>query len=183
MDNGDLSWSITIPPLNSSTNIDSTRWFEWLESIRKDVKCTFGILKERWRILKAGVRLHGVDVADDIWKTCSALYNILLQKDGLTEEWTGELSLFDLEYNEVILFALRRLQSSSEMRNYDCSGMGPGNCVQHRNHVLPSTTIGVNINLKYEIDDNGNDKILVNDLPMNDFRDKIIDHFDILYHQ
>ena len=40
-----------------------------MESIRKDVECTFGILKGRFRILKAGMILHGVDVVNDIWKT------------------------------------------------------------------------------------------------------------------
>jgi hypothetical protein len=31
------------------------QWSKLLESMRKDVKCTFGILKERWRILKSGM--------------------------------------------------------------------------------------------------------------------------------
>ena len=56
-----------------------------MESIRNDVECTFGILKGSFRVLKAGVRLHGVDVVGDIWKTCCALYNLLLEVDGLTE--------------------------------------------------------------------------------------------------
>ena len=49
--------------------ITETRWSEWLECMRKDVECMFGILKGRFRILKAGIRLHGVPVADDIWMT------------------------------------------------------------------------------------------------------------------
>jgi hypothetical protein len=48
----------------------------------KDVKCTFGILKGRWRILKAGVRIHGVDGVDDVWLTCCALHNWLLGPAG-----------------------------------------------------------------------------------------------------
>ena len=31
------------------------RWTKWTESMRKDVECVFGILKVRWRCLKAGV--------------------------------------------------------------------------------------------------------------------------------
>ena len=54
------------------------------ESIRKDVECVFGILKGRFRILKAGIRLHGVDNADSIWSTCCALHNLLLEIDGNT---------------------------------------------------------------------------------------------------
>ena len=46
--------------------ISETRWSQWLESMRKDVEFTFGILKGHWRILKAGVCFHGVEMADNI---------------------------------------------------------------------------------------------------------------------
>ena len=55
--------------------------------MRKDVECTFGILKGRWRILKSGIRLSGVECADDIFLTCCALHNWLLEIDGLDKEW------------------------------------------------------------------------------------------------
>jgi hypothetical protein len=44
--------------------MDEIRWSKWLESMRKDVECTFGILKGRWRILKSGIRIEGVDAVD-----------------------------------------------------------------------------------------------------------------------
>jgi hypothetical protein len=69
VDNGYLVWSCTIPPFGVSNNIDKIRWSKWLESMRKDVECTFGILKGGWRILKSGVRLHGVDAVDSVWFT------------------------------------------------------------------------------------------------------------------
>jgi DDE superfamily endonuclease len=51
-------------------------WFSaWLESMRKDVGCTFGILKGRWRILKTGIRLFGVKAADKVFLTCCAMHN------------------------------------------------------------------------------------------------------------
>ena len=78
VDNGYLNWGTTIPPMKNTIYQDASRWSEWLESMRKDVECTFGILKGRWRILKSGIRLHGVDVADNIWMTCCALHNLLL---------------------------------------------------------------------------------------------------------
>jgi hypothetical protein len=53
----------------------------------KDVKCTFGILKGRWRILKAGVRIHGVDGVDDVWLACCELHYWLLDIDGLNGAW------------------------------------------------------------------------------------------------
>jgi hypothetical protein len=52
VDNGYLQWSCTVPPFTITSNMDETRWSKWLESMRKDVQCTFGILKGRWRILK-----------------------------------------------------------------------------------------------------------------------------------
>jgi hypothetical protein len=40
--------------------------------MRKDVECTFGIMKGRFRILKSGIRLYGVLKMDEVWKTCCA---------------------------------------------------------------------------------------------------------------
>ena len=47
VDNGYHSWATTVPPFSSSVYQDEVRWSEWLESMRKDVECTFGILKGR----------------------------------------------------------------------------------------------------------------------------------------
>ena len=66
VENGYLNWSTTIPPLKQTMMHKETRWSEWLESVRKNVECIFGILKDRWRILKSGIRLHGVDACDNI---------------------------------------------------------------------------------------------------------------------
>ena len=68
-DNCYLKWPILIPPLKLSTNHKEIRFSEWLESMRKDVECTFGILKQRFRILKSGIRVHSMEVADDVFKT------------------------------------------------------------------------------------------------------------------
>jgi len=54
-------------------------WSWWLESMRKDVECTFGILKRRWQILMTGIRLHSSDSVTKVWKTCCALHNWLLE--------------------------------------------------------------------------------------------------------
>ena len=54
VDNGYLNWPMTAPPFKRSTNRAEIRFSSWLESMRKDVECTFGILKGRWRILKQG---------------------------------------------------------------------------------------------------------------------------------
>ena len=75
----------------------------------------------------AGVRLHGVNAADNVWLTCCALHNMLLEVDGLLLEWDGELGLHDIEDGAVNLpFALSRLESGTARRQYDTSGIGPG---------------------------------------------------------
>jgi hypothetical protein len=86
-DNGYLEWSTTVPPHKCSQDGRAERWSEWIESMRKDVECTFGILKGRWRILKTGIRLHGTKPADQIFKTCCAPHNWLSEIDGLDDEW------------------------------------------------------------------------------------------------
>jgi hypothetical protein len=86
-ENGYLEWSTTVPPLKSSCNRLELRFSQWLESMRKDVECTFGILKGRWRMLKTGIRLHNTEVSDNIWLTCCALHNMLLDVDGLSKAW------------------------------------------------------------------------------------------------
>ena len=126
VDNGYHSWSITVPPFTNTNRYDEIRWSEWLESMRKDVECTFGILKGRWRILKTGIRLYKVASVDMIWKTCCAFHNMLLKVDGLDRPWDGEqisMSSYsgrfgDLEFDDMPA-ALQRLLSPSEVRAYD----------------------------------------------------------------
>jgi hypothetical protein len=39
--------------------------------------------------LKAGVQIHSVDSVNNIWLTCCALHNWLLEIDGMNEIWIG----------------------------------------------------------------------------------------------
>ena len=48
VDNGYLQWSCTAPPFTVTSDMDEICWSKWLESMQKDVECTFGILKGRW---------------------------------------------------------------------------------------------------------------------------------------
>ena len=82
-------------PYEKTVYRNETRWSKWLESMRKDVECTFGIMKGRFRILKAGIRMHGVNSTDKIWLTCCALQNLLIDVDGLSEEWLGQMGQHD----------------------------------------------------------------------------------------
>jgi hypothetical protein len=190
VDNGYLHWSIAMPPYKNAPDRPSIRWSEWLESLRKDVECVFGILKGRWRILKTSIRLQGIDKVDMCWKTCCALHNWLLEIDGLDEkwiegvssDWEGDLGNFDSaeDVQENIPFALRRLHGTQPLRNYDASGMGPGN---DRFEDSPDYEeepeqehgrLGVGL-----IDEAG--AIVVRHLSFDKFRDKLVKHFDILF--
>ena len=51
VDGGYLNWSTLICPFKSSLSIKEQRWSRWAESMRKDVECTFGILKGKILIL------------------------------------------------------------------------------------------------------------------------------------
>jgi len=79
--------------LQRPQNPEQKRWSEWVESMRKDVECFFGILKGRWRILKVGMRFRGnaagLETVDNVWKTCCALHNWLLDSDGYDPAWRG----------------------------------------------------------------------------------------------
>ncbi|KAG7345430.1 DDE superfamily endonuclease [Nitzschia inconspicua] len=131
-DNGYHKWSTTVPPYKSTTSRREIRFSEWLESMRKDVECTFGILKGRWRILKTGITIQSVADANKIWKTCCALHNMLLEVDGLDEKWQdGVPSHWEGDGGNHdatdVRFAISRINNPGRTRNYDPSAMGPGN--------------------------------------------------------
>ncbi len=55
-------------------------------------------LKERWRILKSGIRLYNTEPADNVWLRCCAVHNMLLDVDGLSKSWNnGVRSRWQLE--------------------------------------------------------------------------------------
>ena len=169
VDNGYLFWSQTIPPYTNPVYMKEKRFSHWLESMHKDVECTFSIVKGRFRVFKAPIRLHGINVVDKIWLTCCALQNWLLLIDGKNVEWTS-----DQPYNEKSdllgeLGEFGRMDLPHVLRDnlsnvpYDLSGMGVGND-------------------RYEIDNDllSNDEYLqLNELKMNEMRETLVNHFAI----
>ena len=128
VDNGYLNWSITIPPFKDPITYQDLRWSKWLESMRKDVECVFGMLKGRFRLLKTGIRLHSLKSADQIWLTCCAMHNYLLEADGLHLEWQQGIPS-DYERD---LGKFRRSDLEGDVPDHlnhadlDLSGMGVG---------------------------------------------------------
>ena len=60
VDNGHHNWLVTVSPFKSTTSRKEMRFSEWLESMRKDVMCTFDVLNGWWRTPKTGMRVHGL---------------------------------------------------------------------------------------------------------------------------
>ena len=50
---------------------------EFAESIRKDVECSFGILKKRFQYLKTGITWHRKSDIDNAVFSCVILHNML----------------------------------------------------------------------------------------------------------
>ena len=92
----------------------------------------FGVLKQCWRILKTGIRLQSAAAIEQIWLTCCALHNYLLEHDGFDQAWVagGECpwqarvdgqGLHDIEDLESDVFA--NLPMEQRTRHVDLSGM------------------------------------------------------------
>lgn len=194
VDNGYLTRAETMPPIkNEAETMAELRWSKWLESMRKDVECAFGIMKGRFRILKSGIRLHGVEIIDDIWFTCCALHNWLLEVDGLDAQWTqgvrsdweGELGQFETGDVERFMPAIiARMNSTNDtmnrganLQNYDTSGMGHGEPGEQ------DEADGVHDTTDDNIPDGsatGRERV-VRHLNQDYFRKKLIKHFSILW--
>ena len=80
-DGGYEGLTILINPNVNSCERSAVIWAEFLESVRKDVECTFGLLKCRFHILK-GIRFRSKSVVESTFKTCCIIHNMLLQLDG-----------------------------------------------------------------------------------------------------
>ena len=139
------------------------------------MECTFGIMKGRWRILKYGIRLHGIDKCDQIWMTCCALHNMLLEVDGYDKYWVEESGSGNH-------FAVSRLINPTSFR--DLSGGGVGNdCERMPNNVdtsdgfLPAGDDGDESRPSHNFDGSIN----INDLSLNQFRSCLIRHFNIAF--
>lgn len=63
-------------------------WSDEVESTRKDVERTFGILKKRWRCLINPIEFKNPTYIEQMFQTCCVLHNMLLDFDGL-DIWEG----------------------------------------------------------------------------------------------
>jgi hypothetical protein len=130
-DGGYHRWREMQCPLKPTelSDLDELAWSKRAESVRKDIECTFGILKGRFRILKLPVyyhsnsknAVHGKRKVDNVFFTCCMLHNMLLQWDGLMD-WEADVdwSRADGLWDEGTLFA--------DTPDIDFSSMEPDHC-------------------------------------------------------
>ena len=171
VDDGYASWSCTVPPGTDGTTYELIRFSEWLESMRKDVECTFGIMKGRFCLLRYGLRFQSIEKCDQLWLTCCALHNMLLYEDGLDTNWEeGVKSNWEISHNndtqKVSPYAISRLN-----RSFGSDNM----CDMNTNE-----SVGSHISLqcqKYTV----NNKRVVQKMPLHLFKRCLVNHFDIRF--
>ena len=147
-----------MPPSKHSSSIAEIRWSHWLESMRKDVECTFGILKKRFTILEKGIDLKNIEEADQVVLTCCALHNLMLKIDERDGAWEGGVAMGSNDSN----FALNRLNNAGESED------------------APRSNCNLNGNT-YEF---ASDSFtVVKNLHQSTFKQRLVEHFDILFHQ
>ena len=76
-------------PFKTTSVMALALWSKHLESVRKDVERTFGIMKKRFKVLKTPLLFRDVTFIDDIFVTCCVLNNKLLGHDQQFREKTG----------------------------------------------------------------------------------------------
>jgi len=84
-DNGYAKWRILQAPLKHCRNYDEHKWSERLESVRKNIECTFGILKVRFRILSSKVLFQFQEYVDTVFYAACIMHNMLHAEDGYDE--------------------------------------------------------------------------------------------------
>eukprot|EP00961_Rhodomonas_salina_P007305 98627-Rhodomonas_salina.2 len=132
-------------PVSYASSKVEKEWSRHIESMRKDVECTFGMLKGLFRILKVPCRYENKECVDNVWWTCCILHNWLLSYDGLYRmehgmQWAGADGLLDsaaddMEEQEMRIWLGAQLAKRARIRQrctarttmeriMDCSGLG-----------------------------------------------------------
>ena len=81
-DGGYHAWLSTIAAPKTPAGHDEVRWASRCESVRKIVERTFGILKQRFRVLRLPTMYATGAKLDNVFKTCCILHNWLMHHHG-----------------------------------------------------------------------------------------------------
>jgi hypothetical protein len=80
-DNGCLGWPTSICLYSGVENSSLEGYFSTnMESVRKDVECTFGIFKKRWQMLNNGLHYHDIRTCERVFNACCCLHNFMLDQ-------------------------------------------------------------------------------------------------------
>ena len=74
-------------PIKFSTNQKELMWSTRLESVRKDVECTFGVLTARFRILQSRIKFQHQSKVDNVFVASCVLHNMNLVHDEFDVNW------------------------------------------------------------------------------------------------
>ena len=159
VDNGYLAWAPLIQPEKTPVSWPDWQFSKWLESMRKDVECTFGIMKTRFRILKTGIPLHGIEATDMVWLTCCALHNFLLEQDGFDSKWSCNQFVIDGQQND----------SSGDKDDRFADRQTANLVVQDK--------------VAEEVEPDDEPPVPLWMLTRNEFREHLVEHFDIQWQQ
>ena len=166
VDNGYLPWATAILPMKYPVSEEDECFSRWVESMRKNVECAFGILKRRFTILSVSNPLQSIQAFDQIWLTCCALHNWLLKIDGLDAERTG--TGYGDDENVAVPSPLQRLGLSLCVRDSDSGTIDEGPTAGTQ------STTGT-----FEIDQDGVNVARL--LSQTAFRAKLVTHLNIAW--
>ena len=142
-------------PSKNSINNEEMEWSEMLESLRKDVECAFGILKQLFAILKYGARVTSMETMDHIFLTCCSIYNQRMRQLGKDEPWENILDSTSDETEEEVGFFQRMVE-------------------MHKG--VPEAEVGLPLDVELDFDDNSDEEVEVG--PLHDVRKQmLINHF------
>ena len=118
-DGGYNRWKELMPPYKHQLKgSDTEKWSGNVESLRKDVECTFGILKKRFAVLKNKLRFHHMEDISFIFKICCILHNMIHDWDGYDNWENAEEAIAMMQGGESTVFAADRMT----MRDHQWSG-------------------------------------------------------------
>ena len=126
--------------------------------IHSDLECP---TRKRHLSAKTGIRLQSFKAVDDIWFTCCALHNYLLEVDGLHQQWTKGIPS---EYEKQ----LGQHDNIDTVRH-----LHPEIFRRLENPLVYDSTLPVN---NYCHGDESDDLSLL-DITFESMRSKLVDHF------
>ena len=177
VDGGYHKWRVLQCPYKHAADGSADKnWSERFESVRKDVECTFGILKKRFANLKNAMQFQKKHQIDAIFKACCILHNMLLEEDGYdwynNDDNEGEQGEED---GEVILTEREKDNKAKHDARVgtlndaeDFSRVGGFHRVRPHDEIIVMHGVGDEVAPEYESD-------------FHTLRNRLVEHFNYMY--